>query len=1034
MSQYIKSKTSFIKTILLLIIFVMLPGLTAYGNEISDQEAVKGVMDLTNLNFQKDGIIKLNGQWEFYWKKLLEPQELDKLQTDEKQYTNLPSSWNNYMSEGKAVGREGYATYKLVVKVPEDTGMLALKLSSIATSHKLWINGRFISQNGIVGTSKEESMARYYKKVIQLHPIQGQIELVLQVSNFMYRKGGVWQPILLGNYDNIVNAHEMSTAVDIIIFSILMSVGFFYSTFYLIRRREKVALYFGIFCLIFSLRPLVVGNVLLVRFIEAISQETALRIEYLTFYIGLTIYTGFLYSMFPEEVSKKFYVITAAVGIAESLIVVLTPTSFFSRVLFTYQIFAILNLAHLTYAIFKAALRKKYEAWFVIISCTVLLVTVVNDILYYNEKINTGNMYPLGILTLVFTQSILIFIRFTKAFSAVESLNEQLLDKDKLKDEFLADVTHELLTPVNGMVGLADALYEGTDGGLNEKQKANLSLIMSSGRRLSGLVSNIQDFSRLKNRDITLKIENVELECTVNLVIAVCKPLVQDKPVRIINKIPGDLPYVMADENRLQQIFYNLVGNAAKFTPTGEIGISAVQKGQYVEISVYDTGIGIPEDMLDAIFEPHEQVNAAWDGRYGGSGLGLSITRKLVELHGGKIWVESELGMGSKFIFTLPAGTKINENKAKASETLTIEQYAITRDDYHESGRDNLPKILVVDDELINRKVLEYHLATGGYRVETASNGMEALQEIQSGKKYDLVILDVMMPGICGCEVCKAIRERYTLTEIPVLILTVQNRSDDIIRSFESGANDYLAKPFDRKELLARVRTLIMMKKSTKQAVEAQMSFLQAQIKPHFIYNALSAIMGLCIDEPEKAYTLLGEFSSYLRGKFSQKNMESPIPLGVEIDMVRAYMNIEKARFGDKLKYEINVECGENLFIPPLILQPLVENAVKHGVYNNPEGGKVVVSLGKEADHVVISVEDDGPGIEEVKIKKIFEGTDHHKGIGLKNVNDRLKLYYGEGLRIESDPGEGTFVYIRIPVYTSEELGGRQDDKSSTGG
>ena len=203
-----------------------------------------------------------------------------------------------------------------------------------------------------------------------------------------------------------------------------------------------------------------------------------------------------------------------------------------------------------------------------------------------------------------------------------------------------------------------------------------------------------------------------------------------------------------------------------------------------------------------------------------------------------------------------------------------------------------------------------------------------------------------------------------------------------------------------------------MLKKSAKQALEAQIGFYQAQIKPHFLYNTLNSIMGLCLDQPEKAYEMLGEFSNYLRGKFGLKSMDSPIPLRDEINLIKAYLNIEKTRFGDRLSYEIDIGTDDNLLIPPLILQPLVENAVKHGIYHKEEGGKVKISIGQDKNELVFRVEDDGVGID--KANYIIEGN--NKGIGLKNVNERLKLYHGEGLSIKSAPGEGTTVSLRIPV------------------
>jgi two-component system sensor histidine kinase ChiS len=1042
MNLDLKKKISFVQVFLLVFLnLILLLFFTGCAKDSipdhQDDQPVKGVIDLSTLSGKISGNIKLNGEWEFYWGELLTPEELTggKSENLEKRYITLPSSWNNYLIDGEPLGGDGYATFCLTIKVPKEADTLALKLPSIYTAHKLWVNGELMSEDGKVGKTKETSKARHYRKVVPLQEEEGEIQLVFQVTNFMHRMGGIWQPVLLGDYQEIKNKYDFSMVSDTFIFGILLVMGLFYIAFYLIKRREKGALYFGLFSLIISLRTISVGNILLVKFFDFLSQELVLRLEYMTFYGGMAAFAGFIYAMFPQEVSKKIWTGVVAVTLLETLIVIFTPPSFFSRILYLYQIFAVLLLFYLVFTLFRAALRRNKEAWPMMLSGLVFFGTVVNDILFYNEKISTGNLYPFGLLVLIFTQAVLVLKRFTQAFSAVEVLNEQLLDKDKLKDEFLADVAHELLTPANGMVGLAEDIYERTKNRLHEEEKRNLSLIVSCGRRLTGLVHDIQDFARLKNRDIVPKIEDLDLKRGADLVLAVLRPLLQEKRVALINDIPEGL-YVKADENRLSQILYNLLGNALKFTSAGEIRIQAEKTLGEAVITVSDTGPGIPLDKLTRIFEPYEQVSGEGLG-LDGLGLGLPITKKLVELHGGKIIAQSQEGRGAKFIFTLPLGTNEKESKGKIflrpvtkGEVKDPGEKRTGLQERERPGREwerKRSRILVVDDEAVNREVLKNQLTHARYHVETVDGGQAALKRIEGRKSYDLVILDVMMPEISGYEVCRLIRERYSLTELPVLIITVKNRGEDILKAFSSGANDYLVRSFEKKELLARVNTLISMKRSAQEALEAQMSFLQAQIKPHFIYNALNSIMGLCIDEPQRAYTLLGDFSNYLRGKVGLINMDSLIPLNMEVKVIQAYLNIEKARFGGKLLYEIKIEAGEHNLIPPLILQPLVENAVKHGIYPKEDVGRVEITAHQEEGEVVITVKDDGVGMTEEKVKNILTGKGK-QGIGLKNVDYRLRLFYGQGLQIESQPGKGTCIFIRI---SEQARRGGEDAQSS---
>ncbi|NLP44052.1 MAG: histidine kinase [Peptococcaceae bacterium] len=271
------------------------------------------------------------------------------------------------------------------------------------------------------------------------------------------------------------------------------------------------------------------------------------------------------------------------------------------------------------------------------------------------------------------------------------------------------------------------------------------------------------------------------------------------------------------------------------------------------------------------------------------------------------------------------------------------------------------------------------------------------------------------MPGKSGYEICRLIREQYSLLQLPILMLTVRDSQEDILKAFEVGANDYLAKPFNKREMLARVRTLLTLKRTMTEVLSSEMRFLQAQIRPHFLYNTLNTIMGFCRKDPEKARELLDQLSCYLRGKFKFGEMDKFILLKEELELVKAYLHIEKARFGDRLQVVSSFPAGANYWIPPLILQPLVENAVRHGIYPRKEGGTIVIKAEDLADALVISIKDDGVGMSKTKIEEILNTQKEIDGIGLRNVNQRLKSHYGQGLSISSEEGRGTTVMVRIP-------------------
>lgn len=414
---------------------------------------------------------------------------------------------------------------------------------------------------------------------------------------------------------------------------------------------------------------------------------------------------------------------------------------------------------------------------------------------------------------------------------ALELKVDQLQRLDKLKDEFLANTSHQLLTPLNGVVGLTESLLDGTAGPLPSKACDDLSLVVSSGRRLATLVKQILDFSKLKNQNLVLRRRSVDLAALSEVVLTLSIPLIGEKKIKLINNVPDGLKPVSADEDRLLQIMHNLVGNAIKFTESGEIIVNAEERGDYLAISISDTGIGIPEDKFEKIFESFEQADGSITRVYGGTGLGLALTRQLITLHDGNISVRSSVGEGSTFTFTLPLATTPAEplrlskgaisplklpgpiaGKMAAAEHNEPEVEAVVESDDPPivlSTHGHRFKILIVDDEPVNRRILSNHLSPL-YNLVEASDGFSALDAARK-EKFDLVLLDIMMPRMSGFECCRELRKLYSVTVLPVIYLTAKNQTADVTAGLASGANDYLTKPIAKSELLYRVETHLQM-------------------------------------------------------------------------------------------------------------------------------------------------------------------------------------------------------------------------------
>jgi len=610
-----------------------------------------------------------------------------------------------------------------------------------------------------------------------------------------------------------------------------------------------------------------------------------------------------------------------------------------------------------------------------------------------------------------------------------ERLAEQLIAYDRQKDEFLIQTSHEFKTPLHGIINLAQVVIDQNGEGMAQRHRENLSFIIAQATRLSTLVNDIIDFQSLQRGSLTFHNRPFDVSGTVQATLEALKFLRRNDQVRLVNQVPPGTFYLFTDENRLKQILVNLVGNSLKYTERGSVVVATESREGWLHLTFADTGAGISEDRRQELFKAdlYEGGGEPADSAFQSSGLGLKISKALALQMGGDLELQwSEPGRGSVFELRLPEATATQRELgvSRAEVAAGLESQLLPEADSpimetvssHAAERSGGVKILLVDDDSSNIKVLQELFASSRYHLLVAYNGADALKLIQQHRgDLSLVLLDVMMPELSGYEVCRRIREEHPLYKLPVLLLTVRSSPTDIAMGLEAGANDFLVKPFSGKELLARVQTLLKLKEAVEKAIHMETLFLQSQIKPHFVYNALSGIISLCYSDGARAGKLLGEFSNYLRHSFDLDPRHIKVSLNRELSLTKSYVELEKARFGARLNVEWEVDVPTETLVPALILQPLVENAIRHGVMKRLSGGTVFIRAKLEPQGVRIAVQDDGVGMTEEQIDQVFHPDRLDGSIGMINVHKRLMNEYGQGLRIESFQDKGTTVVFLIP-------------------
>lgn len=441
-------------------------------------------------------------------------------------------------------------------------------------------------------------------------------------------------------------------------------------------------------------------------------------------------------------------------------------------------------------------------------------------------------------------------------------VNAKLLKLDKLKDTFLANTSHELRTPLNGIVGITESLMDGAYGSVSDSVLEKLRTIAYSGRRLSVLINDILDYSKLKEKRVALSTHSVNLRDVVDLVFALLSPLAQNKGITLLNHVTDQLPWVEADSNRLQQILLNLVGNAIKYSHKGYVRVFAEPERDKVKISIEDTGIGVPQEDLNLIFDAFNQVDSADSRPQEGTGLGLAVSKQLVELHGGRLAATSKIGIGSTFYFTLPkARSRPTQEPIRVSKSLLEAEAFSVR--YSSLGKSSPSKdasskkrfstpssasgsivhdlpgpvwakdctILIVDDDPVNRMVLLGMLSLHHYRVQEAKDGYEALRILASPTNgIDMVLLDIMMPGMDGFAVCEKIRADHAQHELPVIFLTAKDVEQDVKHGFDVGANEFVCKPVSKYQLLPRIENNLKQARLFRQLREQLKYALQQEL------------------------------------------------------------------------------------------------------------------------------------------------------------------------------------------------------------
>lgn len=637
----------------------------------------------------------------------------------------------------------------------------------------------------------------------------------------------------------------------------------------------------------------------------------------------------------------------------------------------------------------------------------------------------------------------------------LSKLNEKLIQSERIKSEFVATVSHELRTPLTLILAPLESILAGDSGKITDEQREHMNTMHNNTVRLLQVISGLLDFSRLEAGRIEMRPEPTNLNELTQSILSDFSPATSQKQIELITNFPATSTTVEIDRYVYERIVFNLVSNAVKFTPVGGKVIITLDltPPDIWTLSVQDNGIGIPEADIELIFHRFRQAEAPSTRRFEGAGLGLALVVEFARLLNGKVDVESVPGEGSTFRVEFKAA----ESRLTASDTTRaksnslVPQYALETTKTQAIDYTDKPSVLVAED---NTELAAYisSVLESFCRVSVVKNGREALDMVRLAPP-DLILSDIMMPEIDGLTLCKEIKSDSSYNKIPVVLLTALTNRDALLRGWESGADEYLFKPFHPKELTTRIKGILTgvedRKRSEKLLLQHQKSLHAKDFMSTLAHDMQVPLLGSSRvfdmllggqlgKMPEEITTLIGQIQE--RNKFLLKLTDTLLeiyryesdskdlliaPVAVE-EIAREVMADFKIAAEEK---QITIVDSIEASLPKipadshamkLLLSHLIDNAIKYGA----NSGRVSVNIEQEHDEIAISIFNSGSFIDDESKQNLFDkfwrGQPGKRfvantGLGLY-LSKRIVDAHGGIIECLSDSERGTTMKVTLPV------------------
>lgn len=660
----------------------------------ADPVAEKGILDLRSIADPDHFSVKLNGEWEFYWKQMLYPHDFQKQGLTPDHYGMVPSYWTDYQHSINA-GKYGYATYRLLVLLPEGyRNALGIDLPVFDSSYDLYINGRYIGGAGITGKSEEESIPGYERVFARILPTDT-LDIIINVSNYHHRRGGFWMPVKLGTFSETQKKLAGAWAMEWSTISFLLGFSLLFLFFYIAAPTEKILVCFSMVAAGLAARPFFTNHLLINNVVE-LPWQWIVKAEYIGLFFTIVAMSWFAFHLYKSRYAIFTARVITVIFSAAFLIVLFTPVTVFSYAVLLFYPSVFLVLGYLLFRSLKGIIKGNRVDYIYLALFVLIISGGINDILVSLGKSARGTGYILSyiVVSVVFIQATLLLYKWIKAFQEKEKLrlemqymnrnlellvkertqelirineeieiqnsriarqNKELSDTIQLKNKIFSVIAHDLRSPVVNILYMLNLLKEKE---YKEKYDTFANSSIDYAQRVIGLLENMLVWGRGQEDKIKFSPSSHDLADIILTNLSIFKETADNKEISV-NFTQVGSPVAYCDRDLLDIIIRNLFSNAVKYTPRkGRISIFLKDRkstGEGIMLKICDNGAGMSEEMQRTIFTSAEVQSTPGTENEKGTGLGLKLCYELVKLNNGSIYVESRINEGTCFIITLPA-------------------------------------------------------------------------------------------------------------------------------------------------------------------------------------------------------------------------------------------------------------------------------------------------------------------------------------------------------------------------------------------